>query len=398
LYNHLLRTAKKDSDFRLLNKEYKKFRKENYLTIKSKAAQNTCRRLINNIKSFYSKKKKDSTSKFPYKFKSWKYFCTFVLDQNHGSGFRFKKNKLELNLDSCKHKLILDLPKIVDKKEINSLTIKTVTFKKDDDREIYYVIFVYSEKPSNEKTLDKENILSIDLGTDKIATCYSNKISSFGIKNKNFKKLKKRKKYIQSLVDNKIKYSKRSNKLIKTKRRICRKISNKNKDFQHKLSKEIVSICIENDIGTLIVGDINTKKLPEVNKTTIADQEGNEIKIKTKYDRGLNESTQNNGTLSRFKTFLEYKSKDVNIDFYKVNEACTSQNNCLTGKREFSSNLSVRKVSITDFVEIDRDLNSAINIAKKIMGKCLVQFDTFLDSLKSYQEMYMNNNSCLCMK
>jgi len=82
-----------------------------------------------------------------------------------------------------------------------------------------------------------------------------------------------------------------------------------------------------------------------------------------------------------------------------VNESYTSQINCLTDKKEFDSNLSNRIVALNKFIEIDRDLNSAINIAKRIRGNCITQSDGFLGALKNYQEMYMNtSNSCLCMK
>jgi transposase len=79
--------------------------------------------------------------------------------------------------------------------------------------------------------------------------------------------------------------------------------------------------------------------------------------------------------LSRFKTFLEYKSKNAGLDFYKVDEAYTSQLNCATDKREFSSNLSIREVQILPNIKIDRDLNSAINIAKKVKGKWFTQLE-----------------------
>jgi len=89
--------------------------------------------------------------------------------------------------------------------------------------------------------------------------------------------------------------------------------------------------------------------------------------------------------LGRFKTFLEYKSKKVNIDHYHVNEAYTSQQNCLTDEIIFSSDLSNRIVEISKGQFIDRDLNSAINIGKKVKG---VWFTHDLDF--SLNQMYYN--------
>lgn len=48
-----------------------------------------------------------------------------------------------------------------------------------------------------------------------------------------------------------------------------------------------------------------------------------------------------------------------------VNEAYTSQTNCLTGIRNLSSDLSIRNVNLGHDFIVDRDLNSAVNIAKK---------------------------------
>jgi len=54
LYNFLLEKVRENCDFKLLNESYKNYRNERNLTISSKSAQNTCRTLINNVKSFYS--------------------------------------------------------------------------------------------------------------------------------------------------------------------------------------------------------------------------------------------------------------------------------------------------------------------------------------------------------
>ena len=88
---------------------------------------------------------------------------------------------------------------------------------------------------------------------------------------------------------------------------------------------------------------------------------------------GLSKST---GNLGRFKTFLEYKSKNVGIEFILVNEAWTSKINCMTGNVEFDSDLKNRFFNYEDLL-IDRDVNSCINILKN-SGVCLTQ-----DSIKN---------------
>ena len=346
LYNHLLQSIKESpKTFKELNEIYKNYRIGNKLTINSKSAQNTCISFINSIKSFYALKKKDKSAKFPYKFKSYKYFNTFMYDWNEGKGgFNIKNNKLTINLLSKRHdskKLIMDLPNYA--KIINESNIKTLTFTKKDDS--YYLIFIYGETLSDK--IINDDYLSIDLGYSQLATCYSNKIDNFSVENLKLKKLQKRIEYLQSYKDSKIKGSNKYNKINNLFKKIKKGQVNKQKDFQHKVSTSIITKCIENSIGNLIIGDIKIKKI--INK-------GN---------RKINGLSKSTASLGRFKTFLEYKAKKVGLKFHSINEAYTSQMNCLTSEIMFSSDLSNRVVEVSKGIFIDRDLNSAINIAKK---------------------------------
>ena len=261
LYNHLLDKTKETSDFKELNIFSQEYRHSNNLTIYSKAAQNTCKTLISNILSFYALHKIDDTAKFPHRFKSYKYFCSFTLDWNNsGGGFKLHDNILSLRLDCHKNRIDFELQDYFNSSIINENTIKTVKFSKDEfDR--YFASFSYSEKLSNDNILDKSDFLSIDIGVDNIAACFSNKIDPMIIKNSKFKKLERRIEHVQSLRDKKKKRSSRHKMLSKKYRSLNRKLSNKNRNFQHKVSKKIIDICTQNEIGTLIIGDIKTKKL-----------------------------------------------------------------------------------------------------------------------------------------
>ena len=135
LYNFLLEKVKDNLDFKQINENYKLFRNSNNLTINSKSAQNTSINLINNIKSFLSLKKKDKTARFPRRFKSHIFFTSFMLDYNKGcGGFKIKDNKLELNLNSCKNKVIFNLPDYTN--DISNDNLKTITFTKENSNVI----------------------------------------------------------------------------------------------------------------------------------------------------------------------------------------------------------------------------------------------------------------------
>lgn len=342
LYNFLLEKTKDNLDFKQINQNYKNFREANNLTINSKSAQNTSIGLINNIKSYLSLKKKDKTARFPNKFKSHKFFTSFMLDYNKGcGGFKIKKSKLELNLDGCKNKVIFNLPDHT--KDISNDNVKTITFKREDDDQ-YYLIFVYKEV-SKIKSLNKDNFLGIDLGFSRLVTGCSKK-ENIKIDNLRQKKLDDKVSSLQGIRDKFNKgsrnYKKIDAKLIVKKK----KLVNKQSDFQHKSSRSIVNYCVKNNIGKLIVGDINVKSV---------------IKKSNYRINGLSKST---ASLGRFKTFLGYKSRNEGIEFILVNEAYTSKINCLTGKIEFDSSLDNREF-VYDGMVIDRDVNSCINIVKK---------------------------------
>ena len=156
-------------------------------------------------------------------------------------------------------------------------------------------LFIYSEPKKEEKVLNNE-FISIDLGISSIASIYSSKGECFKYQTKRMKSLEKNKDKLKSLRDRKKKYSNHWNKLNKTYKKKQRKITNKRKDYLHKISKNIINYCLKNDIDNIIIGDIETKKL--VTKK----EEFKELEYKQrKIAHSINKSTQNEGLLSRFK-------------------------------------------------------------------------------------------------
>ena len=99
--------------------------------------------------------------------------------------------------------------------------------------------------------------------------------------------------------------------------------------------------------------------------------------------------------MSRFKSYIEYKAINEGLIFKLRSEYNTSKINCLTDKIEFDSNLSNRIVEVAEGVFLNRDLNSAINIAKKYKVEWFNQFD--IDTIKGikYHKMLMDENSLM---
>jgi len=90
--------------------------------------------------------------------------------------------------------LKIELPEIC--KSINN--IKQIVFKREDNN--YYIIFIY-EEPKKPFNLNKKEFISIDLGLTKILTAFDSTGFNFSIQNKQFKKLEKQLKYLQSKLD-----------------------------------------------------------------------------------------------------------------------------------------------------------------------------------------------------
>ena len=92
-----------------------------------------------------------------------------------------------------------------------------------------------------------------------------------------------------------------------------------------------------------------------------------------------------------FLQFLSYKLQHTQCDLIKINERHTTQLNSLTG-RMFKEKVELkdRIVKLNDNVEIDRDLNSAINIMKRYYDNHLASMTEPLD----YSSVIMNFNVC----
>lgn len=353
-YNLCLISLRKKCNFN----EATLYAKEFYHTqneLFSKHAQNTSREVINAIKSFFVLKKKDKTARFPSNLRYS--YSPIILDINKQKVVSKKDNSIHYNIcggfkflseksfqfNYPKFNLDLSKCKYFNPIEINFDTVKQIVITIENDK--IWCNFIYSEK-KKERKLNKE-FISIDLGISSIASIYSSKGECFKYKTFRFKGLEKAKDELMSKLDRKKKKSKKWIKLNKILLRKRRKLYNKRKDYLHKKSKQIINYCLQNNIDNIIIGDIQTKKLV------------------TEHKNHRNKSTQNEGLLSRFKNFIKYKAEINGLKVHLINEAYTSQENCLSGKRELSSDLSNRKVELENNFIIDRDLNSAINIAKK---------------------------------
>jgi putative transposase len=213
------------------------------------------------------------------------------------------------------------------------------------------VQFMYSEDIKVAK-VKSERVMGIDLGLNNLATVVSNtEMTPYIINGRTLKSINQ---YYNKEVARLRKEAKLSNNVYDTKRmcRIVEKRNNKVKDYLHKASRQIISIALENEIGTIIVGN---------NKGW-------------KQEVGLGKKVNQNFVSIPYDTLIEmirYKAELKGIAVKVVEESYTSGTSYLDNEKPIARyyNKGRRKhrglfVSNEGY-QINADVNGAYQIIKK---------------------------------
>lgn len=235
-----------------------------------------------------------------------------------------------------------------------------------------YVVEVIYEKKEQDLSLNKDNVLSIDLGLNNLCSCVNNVDKQTFIVNgrvmKSFNQwYNKRKAKLMSFAGDK-----------GTSKRLRQLNNYRNfwiEDHIHKISRYIVNYCVDNNIGSLVVG-LNKGWKQEINLGKKTNQKFVEIPFSRLIDK------------------ISYKCKLVGISFYLSEESYTSKVDHLAfeglekhdvylGKRKqrglFQS--SVNKL-------INADINGAIGIGRKVFGDSYV--NRIIDSGLAFNPIRVN--------
>lgn len=220
-----------------------------------------------------------------------------------------------------------------------------------------YVVEVIYEREEQDLNLNKENVLSIDLGIDNLCTCISNVgVNPFIINGRIIKSLnqwfnKMRAKF-QSFVGCKGK----SNKLswINNYRNnwIC--------DHLHKVSRYIVNLCVDNNIGSIVIG---------YNKG---------------WKNGINIGAKNNQKFINIPFYnlidkILYKARLLGIDVITHEESHTSKIDHLAFEKMKHQDVYLGKRKKRGLFQssigklINADINGAIGIGRKVLGDPFVR-------------------------
>lgn len=330
---------------------------ENYKILNSNMAQQILKEVDAAFKSFFRLLKLKSKGEYKEKVKLPKYlpknsFTTLVV------GFvRLNENTFILPYSQSYKKnhrpIKINIPPLLLDKNIKEIRI----IPKFNARffEIQYTYQVENE----ERNLDKNNALAIDLGVNNLATCVTNRGKSFIVDGKKLKSINqwfnKYNAKLQSIKD-KQGYGKT---LTMKQKYIWNKRNNRVNDYLSKSARIIINYCLENNIGTLVCGYNNdfqrNSDIGKKNNQNFVNIPFSKLQSKLEYlceFYGIKYVDQEESYTSKASFFdmniiPEYKEKD-NIEY------------SFSGKRVRRGMYKTLKGYI-----LNADVNGALNILKK---------------------------------
>ncbi len=263
------------------------------------------------------KEKKDKAG-FP-RFKNQGRYDSITYSQ---SGFKIDKDG-KLKLSKIGH------IKIKLHRQINGI-IKTCNINKEIDK--WYACFTVEYVPGVKSIPDKQ--IGIDVGIKSFATLSNGEVidnPKYFIKSE--KLLTKR----QKQLSKKIKGSSNRNKTRLTVAKLHKHISNQRKDFQHKVSRNIID-----NYGYIAVEDLQIKNMVKNHKLS---------------------KSISDASWGQFISFLNYKAEEAGCYLEKVNPRNTSKTCSVCGYIYKDMDLSIREwICPQCHTEHDRDVNASINI------------------------------------
>lgn len=216
----------------------------------------------------------------------------------------------------------------------------------------YYVYEIVYNREEVDLNLDKERILSIDLGVDNLLTTANNiGLRPCIVKGKVLKSVNqwynKVRAINRSQVDSYQKETKRMT--IHTRKR-----NNRMKDFFHKTSKIIVKYCIEYNIGTIVIG-YNGGWKQKIN----SGKRNNQNFVGIPYYQLI--------------SMIQYKAKLVGIEVILTEESYTSKCSALDNepiqknKKFMGKRVKRGLFQSSKGIKINADVNGAMNILRKVV-------------------------------
>ena len=330
---------------------------DNYRMLNSNMAQQILKEVDGALRSFLSllKLKKEGEYndrvKIPQYLKKDSYFALVI-------GFvRLNGNRLIIPMSNSfrktHRKIEITIPPILPDKKVKEIRI----IPRSDGR-FFEIQYTYEADRNIKEELDFNKALSIDVGINNLATCVTDEGRSFILDGRRLKSINqwynKNNSRLQSIRD-------KQGITVKTKQQssLERNRNNRINDYISKCARYIISYCLDNDIGNIVIG---------YNPA-----------LQTESDIGKR-NNQNfvNIPFGRLKDKLEYLSEYYGIRLIKQEESYTSKasffdgddipvyNNDNPEEYTFSGTRIKRGLYKTSKGRcINADVNGALNILKK---------------------------------
>jgi len=328
---------KQQNDLPEIKRKYPK-----YGWVYSKVLQMVLRQLDADYKSFFALRKKGHKDARPPRFKGRGYFVAMLYNL---SGFGVERGKITLSHFYNDALLEFGIPEKFEFGHVYQVAV----YKDGED---FYLSIVHEreEKPYADNGLYQ----AVDLGVEKIATAVNFHGKFLEVKNQRPDKYwQPIIEQLQSRRDHCKRGSKKWRRLNQNLKRCQRKCANQLRDFQHKLSRRMVD---NTQANTLIIGALEVKQMAQSEK------------VPKQMRNGLNRTTQNTGTLSRFARFLTYKAQLAGKKVIEIDEGGTTRT-CYACGRTHEMKIWDRTMKCECGNELDRDRNSAINLMLRFLSQ-----------------------------
>jgi len=332
---------------------------ENYSLLQAGVAQQTLKVADRSFKSFFNLLKKCKTGdyryhdvKIPHYRKKGEMFNLIMslnaISINDGY-FQVPMSRAFRKLHDCEIKIPFP-------ERLSGKTIKEVRILPVRNGKYFKVQYVYEQEPEF-ADVDVNNAMSIDVGVNNLASCVSTIGTAFIMDGRKLKSINqgwnKEKAKLQSIAD------KQNIKITERMVRITEKRNNRVKDIMRKSARYIINHCVDNHIGTLIVGyspdfkrNANIGKRNNQTFTNISFGDFRQ-QIQCLCERYGIQYTEQEESYTSKASFLDYDP----IPEYKPEQPYTGS---FSGKRIYRGLYRSQKGTI-----INADLNGAANILRK---------------------------------
>lgn len=339
-------TGKLPSEYEL-TKKFAKREQADYKALPAQTSQQVIKLLYNNWKSFFkavkdykkNPKKYKGRPKLPsYKDKDGQNIVLFTGQQCH-----VKEG-------------IIKFPKNV-YKPLRTKVDNVVQVRIVPQATCYIIEVVYEKEGKIYGNLKKEKLLAIDLGVNNLATCVNNVGKKPFIING--KPLKSINQYSNKLKAKYMSYigGKGTSKRTQS---VLFKRNNLIQNYLHHASKLIINYCVDNDIGTIIIGH-NSGWKQEVETGKVNNQNFVSIPFNTLIQQ------------------IQYKGEEVGITVILTEESYSSKVDHLAFETmEHHENYLGKRVKRGLFKSstgkyLNADVNGAIGIARKVTGDTVIR-------------------------